>query len=104
VTPNVPFDVVVTVRDAFGNLDVNYRGTVSFSATDLGPEVVLPGAYTFTEADGGMHTFTGAFALVTSGPQVLTVREADGDFSADVTVTVLDGEVIISPPQLNANA
>jgi hypothetical protein len=103
VATGLPFDVVVTAWDEFGDIDVNYRGTVSFSVTDLDSGVVLPDAYTFTEDDGGVHTFTAAFALLTLGPQVLTVGDADNGFRTDVSVWVLDSPVIISPPPPAAN-
>jgi hypothetical protein len=97
VTPGVPFDIVVTVRDAFGNIDVNYRGTVSFSATDPDTGVVLPTDYTFTADDAGVHTFPGAFTLVTPGEVVITLRDADNGFRTDVTVWV-DNVIISVPP------
>src|SRR6185369_16341542 len=48
-----------------------YRGTVQFSSSD--PQAVLPGAYTFTAADGGRHSFSAT--LKTAGTQSLTVTE-----------------------------
>jgi hypothetical protein len=46
-----------------------YRGTVSFSSSDL--TAVLPAKYTFTSADSGVHTFTAT--LKTVGSQWLKV-------------------------------
>jgi hypothetical protein len=98
VTAGVPFDIVITAWDEFGDIDVNYRGTVSFSTSDRGtvsfsttdpdPGVVLPEDYTFTADDAGVHTFAGAFTLVTPGSQVITVRDVDSGRRIDVTVVV----------------
>ena len=62
---------VATIRDSFGNIQTGYRGTVQFSSRD--PHAVLPGAYTFTAADGGTHRFSAT--LKTAGTQSLTVTE-----------------------------
>ena len=53
----------LTARDPFGNVDVNYRGTVTFTSSN--PQAVLPSAYPFTAADNGVHTF--AITLKTAG-------------------------------------
>jgi streptogramin lyase len=63
--------VTVTVRDAFGNLASGYRGTIHFTSSD--PQAVLPAEYTFTGADGGVHTFR--LTLKTAGVQ--SVAAAD---------------------------
>jgi hypothetical protein len=62
----------VTARDAFGNVAVGYAGTVTFASSDL--QADLPASYTFTAADGGVHTFTAA--LKTAGTQALTVKDS----------------------------
>ena len=68
----VPFDLVVVAADAFGNIATGYRGTVTFfSSTD--PDAVLPGDYSFTEADAGIASFTRGAALFTPGTQDLWV-------------------------------
>jgi len=61
----------VTVKYADGTTDVNYNGTVLFSSSD--PQAVLPGAYTFTAADAGTHTFTAT--LKTAGTQSITATD-----------------------------
>jgi hypothetical protein len=62
----------VTARDAFGNLCSGYRGTVTFSSSDV--QAGLPASYTFAAADAGVHTFTAT--LKTAGTQSITVRDA----------------------------
>jgi hypothetical protein len=89
----VPFDVTVTAVDPFGQVAVGYTGTVTFSTTDPDPTVVLPADYTFTAADGGVHTFTdtglGETTLVTPGDQTLSVTDtADHTVSGSTRVTV----------------
>jgi hypothetical protein len=49
----------VEAVDAFGNQVTNYRGTVHLSSDDA----LLPGDYTFTDADAGLHVFTTAFQI-----------------------------------------
>jgi sugar lactone lactonase YvrE len=63
--------VTITARDAAGNGIPNYAGTVTFSSPDAG--AVLPPAYTFTPADGGVHTF--AIRLGTVGKQSFTATD-----------------------------
>lgn len=71
-TAGVAQNFTVTIRDAFGNLATNYTGTVSFSSSD--PLASLPASYTFTAADGGVHTFTAT--LKKAGPQSIVVQDA----------------------------
>jgi hypothetical protein len=62
---DTPFAVPVTARDASGNVDTGYTGTVHFTGTD--PQAVLPEAYTFTATDAGVHSFPGGATLYTAG-------------------------------------
>jgi RHS repeat-associated protein len=90
VVSGMPFDITVTALDPYGNVDVNYTGTVTFSSADQDPGVILPLDYTFTADDAGTHTFTdtgrGETTLITAGDQTITVT--DGTISIDVLVTV----------------
>jgi subtilisin-like proprotein convertase family protein len=61
----------VTARDANGNVDTGYTGTVHFTSSD--PQAGLPADYTFTAADAGSHTFSAA--LKTAGTQSLSVTD-----------------------------
>src|SRR6202011_3539352 len=93
VTAGMAFDVTVTVVDIFGQLAVGYTGTVTFSTTDPDPGVVLPADYSFTLADGGIHTFTdtglGETTLLTRGHQTITATDTgDGSILGSVTVKV----------------
>jgi hypothetical protein len=99
VQSGAPFDVTVMAVDPFGQVAVGYTGTVTFSTSDLDPGVVLPADYTFTAADGGVHTFTdtglGEITLVTPGDQTLTVADTtDGTINGNATITVMGGNVV----------
>ncbi len=73
-TAGVARNMVVTVKDAYGNFSPNYRGTVAFSSSDV--KAGLPASYTFTSSDAGIHTF--AATLKTSGLQSITVKDSAG--------------------------
>jgi hypothetical protein len=88
------FDLTVTALDPYGNVDVNYQGTVSFSSTDPDTGVVLSADYTFTTGvggDNGVHTFSGGVTLVTVGDQTLTVTDTISSIAGSATVTVGPG-------------
>jgi hypothetical protein len=74
----VPFDVTVSAVDAYGNIDTNYQGTVTFSTSDADRGVVLPADYTFQPSDQGSVTFAGGVTLMTPGYQALTVTDQAG--------------------------
>lgn len=61
----------VIAKDAYGNTVPAYRGVVQFSSTDSA--ATLPGTYTFTAADSGVHLFTAVMKTV--GSQTLTVAD-----------------------------
>ncbi|MDR3606894.1 MAG: invasin domain 3-containing protein, partial [Oligoflexia bacterium] len=67
-TAGTPFNVTLTARDAFGNVDTAFTGSVHWSSTD--PDSVLPSDYTFQSSDLGAKSFP--FTLKTSGNQTLT--------------------------------
>jgi hypothetical protein len=94
-----PLPFTVAALDAYGNVSPTYAATVSFSSTD--PNAVLPGGYTFTAADGGMHAFTVTFE--TSGGRSLTVTDGDG-LSATGVVAVSPAGFVVSgfPPSITA--
>src|SRR5262249_35970956 len=53
VTAGTPFDATVKAVDRFGQTALGYRGTVHLSSSD--GQAALPGDYTFTTADAGVH-------------------------------------------------
>jgi hypothetical protein len=89
-TAGSTFSITVTAQDASGNAADSYRGTVHFTSTDTRTGVVLPGDYTFTAADNGVHTFTGV-RLVTAGPQSVTATDS-------VSTTITGGAAVTVNP------
>lgn len=84
-----PTSATVTVRDAYGNLATGYRGTVTATSTDAA--ATLPGAYAFTAADAGQHTFAG-LVLRTAGNQ--SVSFGDGSLTGtQAPITVQPGSL-----------
>ena len=51
-----PLSFTVTALDALNNVATSYSGTVHFTSSDS--QALLPASYTFTTADGGVHTFS----------------------------------------------
>src|SRR5439155_144577 len=60
----------VTAQDMFGNTTPGFTDMVSFTSTDS--HALLPGKYTFTSLDAGIHNFSAT--LVTTGSQSITVQ------------------------------
>jgi hypothetical protein len=84
----VPFDLVVIALDAFGNIDTNYRGTVTFATSDPGPGAELPADYTFRPEDGGIASFAGEATLTAPGDQTITVTDPVTGIRGIVTIRV----------------
>jgi hypothetical protein len=61
----------VTALNANGTVATDYDGTVQFTSSD--GQAGLPAAYTFSAANGGVHTFTAT--VKTAGTQSLTVTD-----------------------------
>jgi hypothetical protein len=84
-TAGVSHTFTVRATDAYGNVVSSYRGTVKFSSSDA--QAGLPGQYTFSSGDAGVHTFTAT--LKTAGTQSLTATDATHTMSAsEVGITV----------------
>ena len=82
------FDITVIAMDPYGNTDVNYSGTITFTSSDTDPNVVLPADYAFTASDGGMHVFPVGVVLITPGAQTITVTDTTSGITGTVTVTI----------------
>jgi hypothetical protein len=80
----VPFDLVVTVQDAYGNTVTDYAGTVTFSTDD--PDGSVPPDYTFTTDDAGTHTFVGGVTLYADSSRVT---------ATDTQMDSLTGSIIV---------
>jgi hypothetical protein len=80
----------VTALDAFGNVAIGYRGRVGFGSSDLRASLPL-GGYSFTAADAGTHTFSGA--LISAGLQWLGVS----DTVTGGALTATQEGIVVSP-------
>jgi hypothetical protein len=63
---NVPEDVKVTVIDQYGDVFLNYTGTVTFSTNRSG-EATMPADYQFVLADAGVHTIPASLTFTSAG-------------------------------------
>ena len=83
------FSLTVSVYDQYGDLEVEYEGTVQFESSDSDAGVVLPGDYTFTLGDAGTHDFPDAFVLMTEDDQTVSAKDsADSSLTDTETITV----------------
>src|SRR5438067_860469 len=67
--------VTLTAKDQYGNVAVSYRGTVTFTSSDLA--ATLPTTYAFSADDAGIHQFP--VTLKTAGARSVTA--ADGSLT-----------------------
>jgi uncharacterized repeat protein (TIGR02543 family)/flagellin-like protein len=100
------FSVTVTAADQFDNVATGYTGTVGFESTDIAPEVILPGDYTFQSANNGVHAFTNV-KLVTADLQGITVFDTltpamTGYAQVDVQAGAFAGFYISAPASITA--
>ena len=80
-------NAAVSIKDSFGNVVTGYRGTIKWSSSDS--LATLPGSYTFTAADSGLHTFS--VTLGTAGTQSLTASDkVQTGLTATASATVTD--------------
>jgi hypothetical protein len=81
----VASNFTVTALDAYGNIVTGYSGTIHFTSSDS--QASLPANYTFTAADGGVHTFSAM--LKTAGSQSLTATDtATGSIAGAQSIMV----------------
>jgi parallel beta-helix repeat protein len=80
-----PFDLAVRAVDLYGNTATGYTGTVGVRSSDT--RGGLPGDFTFTAADAGIHVFSGGIVLHTLGEQTVTVVDR-GNPTLTATVDV----------------
>jgi hypothetical protein len=87
-TAGSAFSVLVTARDAYGNVATGYTGQVHFTSSDA--QAVLPADYTFTTADAGTHSFSAT--LKTAGSQSIT-----GTDTGTASITGSLNNIAVSP-------
>ncbi|OGW34314.1 MAG: hypothetical protein A2X58_11960, partial [Nitrospirae bacterium GWC2_56_14] len=73
VTAGSASTITVTARDIFGNIATGYVGTVRFTSTD--PQAVLPGDFTFSPTDAGMHVYGSPVVLRSAGIRSVTATD-----------------------------
>ena len=88
VTAGAIGNFTVTALDPYGNRATGYTGTIHVSSSDA--RAVLPGNYTFTTADAGVHSFSAT--LKTAGTQAITTTDTA---SANINGTL--GNIRVTP-------
>jgi hypothetical protein len=81
------FGIVVTARRPDGSVKTDYRGTVTVSPAQSQRADMFDPPYTYTETDGGRHTFWAAvFTIVGTNPvrQIRAVDDRDVSTTLDV--------------------
>jgi hypothetical protein len=107
-TAGSPFDVTVTARDHYGNIDSTYTGTVHFGSNDM--QAVLPALYTFTTGSGndnGSHTFSSAVTLKTAGSETVTATDnaaLTGTATIQVSAALATRVRLAAPPTVTAGS
>src|SRR5262249_14700036 len=89
-TAGAAYSFTAVALTATGGLATGYTGTVHFSSSDA--RAALPADYTFTAADGAIHTFTAT--LKTAGTQSISVADITHPSAAgSLSVSVAAGAV-----------
>lgn len=86
ITAGSAFSMTVTARDPYNNIATGYTGTLHFTSTD--GQAVLPGDYTFTAADAGVHTFANAVTLKMAGDPTLWAIDTSNDITSSIEAAV----------------
>jgi hypothetical protein len=85
VTAGTPFTITVEALDSNNNVVTDYQGTVHFTSND--PNASLPGDYTFTTGDNGVHDFS--VTLETAGTKTVTATDTvNSGIGGTATLTV----------------
>ena len=97
-TVGVPATVTVTALDSSGNVATGYTGTVHYTSTNSGTDV-LPGNYTFGASDNGSKTFPITFNTPGSGQSVIATDTVTGTITGtqlNITVYALATQLVLS--------
>jgi len=93
VTAGVSFNVQVTAQDSRPVLLNSYRGTATFASSD--GAATLPGNYTFTAGDAGVHSFS--MTLNTAGVQSITAGDTHAlGVTGSTTVNVQGATIAVT--------
>src|SRR5882762_3611094 len=91
VIAGTPGTLTATAQDKFNNTATGYRGTVHFTSTNT--NTTLPGDYTFTAGDNGVHGFS---ATLRKSSSVLTFDITATD-TATASITGSQALITVSP-------
>ncbi len=91
-TAGTSFSITVKALDASNNVVTGYRGTVHLTSSDAAG--IIPGDYTFTTADNGVHIFS-TVTLKTAGSQNIKVADTA---SSSLTGTA---NILVTPAAAN---
>ena len=86
-------DVTVTVFDQYGDLFLNYTGTVTFSS-NRSTDVTLPTDYVFQLTDAGVYTFTGGLNFAAIGWYSINASDVDNPLAKGTQTDIC---VVASP-------
>jgi streptogramin lyase len=86
VAAGMPFTVTIIALDNANHVVSGYTGTVHFTSRDA--LALLPGDYTFTADDNGVHVFT--VTLGTAGNQTLTVTDTQNGALTGQAATITE--------------
>jgi hypothetical protein len=100
------FSITVTALTSFDQVASDYQGTIHFSSSD--GIATLPGPYTFTSGDQGVHTFSG-IVLRSAGSRTVSVTDqTDASISGSASINVKAGSAthlgITAPVNTTAGA
>ncbi len=98
VAQGVSFNLTLSARDVFGNLDPSYQGTAHFTSSDLAAS--LPADFTFAAPDGGAHVFP--ITLNTLGNVMVAAADTvatsiTGSKSIDVAMFASSASLALTP-------
>ena len=96
---DVPFDLVLTAVDQFGNVATAYNGQVRLTSSD--PNAVLADGtplngslYTFAPGDAGRHTFTVRFRTLAAAGQTVTATTTS---TSTPVITATSPAITVTP-------
>ena len=93
-TVGVAQSLTVTAEDPYGNVATGYAGTMAITSTDSA--ATLPGSYTFSSTNAGVHTFSLTFNSV--GTQSVTAT----DSAHGITATQSGISVVAAPTTVDS--
>jgi hypothetical protein len=87
-----PFSITVTALDPFNRTITSYNHKVHFVSTDH--QASLPGDFTFSPTNGGMHTFM--VTLGTAGSQIVRVSDVNEPAVTGTATLTITGPAVAS--------